>query len=288
MHITEKWRPKFFSELIGNKKQIDNLRRQLPEKVCIITGPPGVGKTTFAYVWARENNYNVIEINSSDDRNINTWKSVGARIRMKLPRKTLFLLEEVDGINWKKFEKIIGDILKLKKHPVIMTCNDGWKIPDSIKSKSYFSRFYNPSLREILVRFKQIEAEEKLKFNYKKITGDIRSSLIAISSDSDKPEKEKNPFEIVRDLFEKGLTDQLDLQEHGQWLIENIPNFYSGIEMYRAYKILQMAVIANEVEILTVLPRADTSGEVSYPYLWSYSKAYKVKKQKEKIKNAKK
>jgi len=37
-------------------------------KTLMLCGPPGLGKTTLAYVAANHSGYNTVEINSSDDR----------------------------------------------------------------------------------------------------------------------------------------------------------------------------------------------------------------------------
>jgi chromosome transmission fidelity protein 18 len=50
-------------------------------KVLLLTGPPGLGKTTLAHVCAKQAGYEVVEINASDDRSKNV---VNSRIRTSL------------------------------------------------------------------------------------------------------------------------------------------------------------------------------------------------------------
>jgi len=40
------------------------------QKVALLHGPPGLGKTTLAHVVAKHAGYNVVEMNASDDRSI--------------------------------------------------------------------------------------------------------------------------------------------------------------------------------------------------------------------------
>ena len=73
----------------------------------LLTGPPGLGKTTLAHVLARQAGYQVHEVNASDDR---TGKVVEERIRNALESRALsgsggmsgnkptcVVVDEVDG-----------------------------------------------------------------------------------------------------------------------------------------------------------------------------------------------
>ncbi|KAI5926667.1 hypothetical protein F4810DRAFT_653035 [Camillea tinctor] len=85
-------------------------------KILMLTGPPGLGKTTLAHVCARQAGYEVMEINASDDRSRDVVKN---RIRtslgtenvktvqqqkpqagkpQKLARPVCVVVDEVDGV----------------------------------------------------------------------------------------------------------------------------------------------------------------------------------------------
>lgn len=59
-------------------------------KILMLTGPPGLGKTTLAHVCARQAGYEVMEINASDDRSKDVVKG---RIRTSLGTETVKTVE---------------------------------------------------------------------------------------------------------------------------------------------------------------------------------------------------
>ncbi|KAH7107651.1 P-loop containing nucleoside triphosphate hydrolase protein [Auriculariales sp. MPI-PUGE-AT-0066] len=79
----------------------DELKRPR-EKILLLSGPPGLGKTTLAHVVARQAGYNVLEINGSDAR---TGQVIDDRIRPALEagsaigssKPVLVVIDEVDG-----------------------------------------------------------------------------------------------------------------------------------------------------------------------------------------------
>ncbi|RMZ89665.1 hypothetical protein DV736_g3106, partial [Chaetothyriales sp. CBS 134916] len=103
---TEKYRARKFTELVGDE------RTHPHRKLLLLTGPPGLGKTTLAHVCARQAGYEVLEINASDDR---TRDVVKGRIKdalgtetvrgiqepgkeRKMGRPVCVVVDEVDGV----------------------------------------------------------------------------------------------------------------------------------------------------------------------------------------------
>lgn len=113
-------------------------------KTLMLCGPPGLGKTTLAYVAANHSGYNTVEINSSDDR---AGESFRNRVDQALTnrsandkRPSCLILDEIDGIHHaaakflltriqagkttgkktKKTKKEIGPLIR----PIICICND--------------------------------------------------------------------------------------------------------------------------------------------------------------------
>ncbi|WFD36956.1 Chromosome transmission fidelity protein 18 [Malassezia cuniculi] len=129
----DKYRPQNFSELLGDERVHRNALRWLKEwdpcvfnreaprqrgpkdedvprdpygrpaeRVLLISGPPGLGKTTLAHVIAHQAGYRVYELNASDTRSA---AGVDERVRMALEsdslrgegRPTLVVIDEIDG-----------------------------------------------------------------------------------------------------------------------------------------------------------------------------------------------
>lgn len=145
---TEKYRAKSFADLVGddltNRQVLRWLKRWDPivfphaskrpavvrrpakdgpaaeekplRKILMLTGPPGLGKTTLAHVCARQAGYDVLEINASDDRSSAVVKgrirtSLGtesvktvernkpeAGKQVKIARPVCVVVDEVDGV----------------------------------------------------------------------------------------------------------------------------------------------------------------------------------------------
>lgn len=79
----------------GMKQQ--NEEEKPHKKILMLTGPPGLGKTTLAHVCARQAGYEVMEINASDDRSRDVVKN---RIRTSLGTesvKTVTNSKDTDG-----------------------------------------------------------------------------------------------------------------------------------------------------------------------------------------------
>ncbi|KAG7092737.1 hypothetical protein E1B28_009065 [Marasmius oreades] len=129
----DRYRPRKFTELMGNERvaretltwikqwdwcvfgknkgkkrsreedsnEMDEYHRP-KEKILLLSGPPGLGKTTLAHVVARHAGYEVMEINASDAR---SGQVVDERIRpaleagvgVKSSKPLLLVIDEIDG-----------------------------------------------------------------------------------------------------------------------------------------------------------------------------------------------
>lgn len=101
----KKWDPVVFPGMVKSRPVINrrprdtNTEEEKPhKKILMLTGPPGLGKTTLAHVCARQAGYEVMEVNASDDRSRDVVKN---RIRTSLGTesvKTVSNRKTADGI----------------------------------------------------------------------------------------------------------------------------------------------------------------------------------------------
>lgn len=72
-------------------------------RIAMLSGPPGLGKTTLAHLVAKHAGYNVVEINASDDRSPEAFRqALLSSTQMKSmigadPRPNCLVLDEIDG-----------------------------------------------------------------------------------------------------------------------------------------------------------------------------------------------
>lgn len=145
---TEKYRPKDLSEVVGNNDAIRELKSwaskwvsgKPSKKAVILAGKPGIGKTSSALALANHMNWEVLEMNASDQRNRDSIKEFVGRSAVddtfsesgdftpyKDGKRTLLIIDEADNIFGKEDRGGVSEIIstiKKTEQPVLLIAND--------------------------------------------------------------------------------------------------------------------------------------------------------------------
>ncbi|XP_067626216.1 chromosome transmission fidelity protein 18 homolog [Eurosta solidaginis] len=190
------WRKKKFQMLDTN---LDDHGRPM-QKVALLCGPPGLGKTTLAHTIARHAGYAVREINASDDRCPEAFKQAlenGTQMSSVLNedrRPNCIVLDEIDGAPRQSIEflvRFVSDnvVSKVKtkgknkagrnilKRPIICICNDIYEPAlRPLRQIAFVVTFPPIESTRLTERLLQIAQRERLKTDF--------SALYAMSEKS--------------------------------------------------------------------------------------------------------
>ncbi|AIZ56355.1 replication factor C large subunit [Candidatus Methanoplasma termitum] len=182
---TEKYRPKKLSEVIGNPSAVKELeewalswKAGIPDKrAVVLIGSPGIGKTSSAIALANDMDWDLVEMNASDQRTAAVVKDIAQRasyfnsIGMDEEykggnRKKLIVMDEADNLFGNADRgalPAINDLIKTTKQPVILIVNDFYALSKksaTVKSDTIQITYRRPVARSIAGALKKIAASE--------------------------------------------------------------------------------------------------------------------------------
>jgi len=281
----KKYAPKHINEIINQQEAVNKIKDFIlkypntSKKALLLYGPPGVGKTSSVYAVANDLNYEVLEINASDQRNARTIhqkldEAIKGKVFFKKGR--IILVDEVDGVSGFQDKGGISAIIKIiseSKWPVILTANDPWDPKlKNLRNVVEMIEFKKLTTNQVYFALKKISMAEKidvddnvLKVLAERSSGDLRSAindLQTLSSIGKKitekdlvvlgyREREITIFQALGQMFKSStiygatlpFSDvDMDPEEIKPWIEENISNEYEDIEeIYEAYEWLGKA-----------------------------------------------
>ncbi|XP_077157827.1 replication factor C subunit 1 isoform X2 [Paroedura picta] len=149
-------------------------------KAALLSGPPGVGKTTTASLVCEKLGLSYVELNASDTRSKNSLKEVVAEslnntsikgfcsgTSTSVSSKHVLIMDEVDGMAGSEDRGGIQELIDLIKHtkvPIICMCND--RNHPKIRSLVHYCfdlRFQRPRVEQIKGAMMSIAFKEGLK-----------------------------------------------------------------------------------------------------------------------------
>lgn len=209
----DKYLPTNSSEIIGNKKEIKWIKKWLDhfegkdtfpnfKNGILLSGKPGIGKTTMAHIILKEAGYDILEFNASEVRSQKIIRSKlssvinGSNILQMVNKinKTAIIMDEVDGTssgekgvikelvsyidNAEKYSMEISKKKNKKKKirkkknsypvnrtPIICLCNNIVNGMKGLKNACIHIKVSVPSDEDIFQLIKKIKINENIRMN---------------------------------------------------------------------------------------------------------------------------
>ena len=264
MNLSQKYRPINLRELLlpteDKNKIVDYIRKKKP---ILLAGGPGVGKTSSVYAVARELDYDVVDINSSDSRNKEFFENMLKRCKMTTWKSQLIFFDEADSMRstgYTHLNKIIAE----SKHPIVLAANDYWKIPMETRKRCQMIQIKSPTLTSLVKLVKQIGEKEKLKPQYSKITAgdDYRTAISKAFYNSSNYNKDE-PFKDTENYFKHSKVPR---NIDPMWLIDNLPQYYYGKSLVTQMALIKASDKYKLEDLLQFGEKPNKKGRVQTPY----------------------
>jgi replication factor C small subunit len=211
----EKYRPTKFKNVVGLNESIEKLiNKDMPH--FLFLGPAGTGKTTTAKIIIKKLGADVLRLNGSEERGIDTMRSKVKEFAMTHSSNSNFKIVFIDEADYitKEGQAILRNLMETyyKNCRFIMTANYGNKILDPIKSRCQLYEFKVPGKDDCVKRLKiictyeNIEVEDNVLLKVvEKFYPDIRSMINKVEELGEKGNISMDMIEIdvekVKTLF---------------------------------------------------------------------------------------
>lgn len=126
--LVDKYTPTSVEHIIGHKDAIQQITAWLSswsnkKPGLLITGPPGIGKTSMIHCIAQSQGYKVTEYNASDTRSISVLRGL-ISLGMKRLQKEVVVMDEIDGLSERGGVGEIADLIRKSLSPMICIANE--------------------------------------------------------------------------------------------------------------------------------------------------------------------
>ncbi|XP_014607760.1 PREDICTED: replication factor C subunit 1 isoform X1 [Polistes canadensis] len=246
-------------------------------RATLLSGPPGIGKTTSAQVVCNELGFDLLEFNASDTRSKKLLKERVSEILSNTTIKNFFtgennskhvlLMDEVDGMAGNEDRGGLQELVSLIKStdvPIICICND--RTNPKMKTLSNYTfdlKFQKPRLEQIRATMKSICFKENIKISTEQLdqliestSHDIRQVINHLSLLIDKfenveqikykPNKDLKlgPWEVVKKVF--------NVEEHKNMNINEKSDLF-----FHDYNIAPLFVQENYLSVMPATPKTE-------------------------------
>jgi replication factor C subunit 2/4 len=199
----EKYRPVYLHDIVGNSETIERLKiiakdGNMPH--MIISGTPGIGKTTSILALARQllgDAYKeaVLELNASDERGIDVVRNRikgFAQKKVTLPpgRHKIVILDEADSMT-SGAQQALRRTMEIYSNSTrfAFACNQANKIIEPLQSRCAILRYARLTDAQVVLRLQQICSAEQVEYSDEGIAalvfsaeGDMRQAINNLQS----------------------------------------------------------------------------------------------------------
>ena len=192
---SEKYRPQIISDMVGNEEPRSAIMEWFAKwkkgtKPLLLVGPPGIGKTTMAFLVAKQFGYDMIGLNASDVRSKSRINEILTPVlgNVSVLGIPMIFVDEVDGLHGRGDyggAAALVDILKEPTVPIVIAANDDTlekmknikKVVKTISFKRIPPRLLRVYLENILKKEDVKLSPGSLIKVISKSRGDIRSMI---------------------------------------------------------------------------------------------------------------
>lgn len=227
--LASKYRPKTLDDFVGQEKLIGKngtLRALISRGIIpsmIFWGPPGVGKTTLAYIISQILFYEFHKlqaVNSGKDHLRKILKE--AILNQKINKKTILFLDEIH--RWNKAQQ--DTLLPYVEKGIIIligatTENPSFTINSALLSRAKVFVFESLKDEEILERINYISKEERVKIDKTALeliaqlsNGDLRNAFNILELASGVAGNVNITVKLIKDVTQKQLYYDKNGEEH--------------------------------------------------------------------------
>jgi replication factor C subunit 1 len=221
--LPDKYRPTSLDQVIGHKQEIQQLRSWLQlwekgipnQRGILVSGPPGIGKTTVIHLLSKSLGYTVTEYNASDSRSVNALRGMFL-LGVKRLRKEVIVMDEVDGLSERGGVAELATILRKTTTPIFCIANERPPKLKPLLSACVEIRFSRPMRSTIASAIETIAKKENVSITRSELEtmcekngNDIRAILNQLSfyhqangqlGDKDTLHR-MEPFSVTQRLF---------------------------------------------------------------------------------------